>query len=197
MATKKTRPAGRVILIGTIVLAGFMAWKGHESREALLQRAEVQEGHTERLQRWKVAYEALLPVHEEWQRTFASTREIQDILGLYDRININQSGVDVSPETLVLQSATRVKLGGQDIGLNRVCLSSKGDNGLLMRAETFSDLLNGIENLAEREDIEIGRIQLGSGKDARPQAVAQDFCALLRDPVPANDNPIREKKEAV
>lgn len=138
-----------------------------------------QEQSLAQLNRWKAEYEVLLPYQTEWERVLTPTKNIRDKDQLYKVLDLAKYGLSTNQEHMVSDKDVAITPNNTPINARRACLKTGGDHGFAITAPHFSpDLLDGLENLAKRRDIEIQNIQLTTENDT-PKAIV-DFCLVVR-----------------
>lgn len=169
----------RSTLIVSLIAAVILGNSAFNDNQILAQKVEGQQSALNQINRWKAEYDALKPFQAKWDKTLAPTSQITDLYHIYIALDIERHGLKTDQELLIVYKIEPITLNGTPIHASRVCLKSIGDTGLAITAPHFSpDLLNGLKQLAERRDVEINNIQLGTQHNV-PKATL-DICLVFR-----------------
>lgn len=170
-----SRKSLAIALIASAIL-GNGAYTIHKE---LVGKADAQQASLSQINRWKQEYELLKPYQTEWNKTLTSTRDLTDLDRIFEAPNLKQYGLSTNRERIVMDKDEPMSLNGTPLQASRVCLKSSSDRGFSVTAPRFApDLLNGLEELAKRRDVEIQNIQLTT-ENGTPKAV-MDFCLVFR-----------------
>tara|TARA_R110001592_G_scaffold33503_20_gene116030 strand:+ start:3445 stop:3975 length:531 start_codon:yes stop_codon:yes gene_type:complete len=141
---------------------------------------ERQIASNQRLQEWKAAYQALLPVNSKWETTFTSSEETSDLVELYRAFRLERHGLRVNADTIVQTGSYPVDVEGIQVGLQKLCIGNN-QKTLKMSARNISTLRQGIRAVAKRNDITMGSVSIGFDREStQPFAEISDFCLKVR-----------------
>lgn len=171
-----------LLKIGLIISAVWSALIGLGSMsvgESLDRQVKTQKRLLLEMRQFKNRYETLLPVNDEFEGLFVQLGEETDLLELHRLLRLRKSGVDVSPDQLVLASVDTVKESGQDIQLFKVCVQT-GSNAFVFEAGNVSEALHLVEGLSRRQDVSFGTVRL-KPEDSRVAVLLDQLCVYLRD----------------
>jgi len=169
----------RKSLFFSLIAAAIFANGAYAIRNELVSKADSQQASLSQIKRWKAEYDILKPVQAEWNKTLTSTREITDLNRIYETLNLKKHGLNTNQERLIVDKIESVTPNSTLIQATRVCLKTSTDRGFAITAPRFApDLLNGLEDLAKRRDVEVQNIQLTT-ENGTPKAV-MDFCLVFR-----------------
>lgn len=177
----------RIFLISAIGAAMLVAM-GASGFKILREKAEQQSQATEVVQRWKQSYEALAASISAWDSSYPDRARYRDVLDLYNSVQLERYRLASDPDSVAVTRSEAVRHNDVSIGLQRVCLASGAANSTTAFAATsdsYESLLEGVRDLAERSDVEIGAIAIKADADGVPTALLTDFCLLLRQGVAA------------
>lgn len=133
-----------------------------------------------RLSEWKAAYEALMPVNEQWDSTFTSSVHTNDLVQLYRAFRLERHNLVVDADTIMQTGAYSVDVQGVSVGLQRLCIGNT-QQSLVLTAAGMAQLRGGLRAVSNRQDIDIGSIRIGFDQDTRqPYAEVKDFCLRVR-----------------
>lgn len=172
----------RSVILG-LVAASLFAYTGYEGMAVLLRKAKEQDAATNVVTQWKAGYDALSKSREAWLKRYPDMGRFNDLLGLMRNVQLERYGLSADPDSLASLKVEDVERSGVNLGLTRVCVGSTSATdsaGLLVTASNYSSLLEGIERLAKRSDVEISSITVSSSESAAAQATLGGFCLLLR-----------------
>lgn len=181
MSTLNTiwQQTNRKTLALSVVIALILISGAHTANQTLAEKAKQQQSALSQIKHWKAEYELLKPYQAQWDKKLTPTNEIKDLYHVYTTLDLQRYGLTTNQEHLIIDRIEPVTPNGTPINAIRSCLKTASDNGLSVTASRFSpDLLNGLERLADRRDVEIQNIQLTTENGA-PKAV-MDFCLIFR-----------------
>lgn len=166
--------------VAIAVVASFILLNGaYSGYKTLTNKAEQQHAALSQINRWKTEYELLKPVQARWNQTLAPTNEITDLYHIYNALKLASHGLHTDQERLLVEKIEPIVLNGVPLYATRVCLKTAAENGLAVYAPNFSpNLLDGLEQLADRHDVEIQNIVLTT-ENGMPKAI-MDFCLIFR-----------------
>lgn len=170
---------GLIQLMLAIALAAIIALGGINSYKILAAKAKEQGLVTEKIIRWKQSYMALVGTQERFKKTYPAASSIPDLLTLASLLNLPALGLRANTDMLVLNSDESIILNGVEIGLTKLCLGT-GQQNFLVDANSYDELLGGIDKLAHRADLVLDNISVVGDKDV-PQARIGQLCILLRN----------------
>jgi len=168
-----------------VALGLLFAWEGYKGHTTLVAKAAEQDKVTESVQRWKSSYEALADVRQRWDKYYQPTSAIRDIVSsnqsLYAKVGLERYGLRTDQDNLVLNTDNPVTQNGTPIGLIKACMGTGTAEGgaLIVEADNYAQLFDGINKLSRRPDIYIGNITV-EGDKPQPLAKLGDFCMYLR-----------------
>lgn len=170
----------RFIYFFCLVFALIFIGGGLQVRETILSSAFAQEANTRELIRWKSAYQALKHINNTWKKEFVPLGEVNDLVGLYRRFDMEETGLKVDRKTLRVSDISQVKFDGRNLGLARICVDGERGRGLAARERSASALLNGVQRLEQRRDVEFSGATLSSD-DNGVKLTVNNLCFLLRE----------------
>lgn len=173
-------PTKHLTLLGAAVISAVFLSQSFPAWDKLKGVTSKQIAANELLIEWKAAYQALLPVNDEWKRRFVGASEVRDLLSLSRVINLDQHGLISDVDTIRQISGDPVLFNGLSVGLQRVCLGNAG-GPLDLSAANMTALRVGLQQLSKRNDIELGSVEINYDRESkRPTARVSDFCVRVR-----------------
>lgn len=167
------------LAIGSAICLSFVA-STPKAVSYISQVTDRQIASNQRLQEWKAAYQALLPVNRNWEATFTSTKDTTDLVELFRGFRLEQHGLRVNADSVVQTGAYPVDVEGVQVGLQKLCIGSNQSH-LKMYASNISSLRQGIRAVAQRNDITMGAVSIGFDREtSQPFAEVTDFCLKVR-----------------
>jgi hypothetical protein len=166
-----------VSLMGALVFSGILGSSGMDTHRAMTEKAQAQVSAVQELREWKRQYEHLIPVEERWNASLGLFSEAKDLLTIHGLVSVKAP--HTNPDTLLVGSISRLVLNEQDLGAQKVCVTSNG-SGMLFTEKTFSELIFGLQDLSSRVDLEVGTVHLSQEK-GKAKAMVSPVCLLLRD----------------
>lgn len=157
-----------------VVLLNF----GYRSYQTLAAKTREQNVITEAVVRWKHSYLALAGTQERWSHAYRAGSTIPDMLSLVAMLNLPAYGLTAGTDTLVIKSADPVKVNQVELGLTKLCLSNSASY-FAVESSSYEALLQGLDQLARRPDIQIDDVSI-VGDKAAPQAKLGQLCLLFR-----------------
>lgn len=154
---------------------------GLQIRDSISGVTAQQEKNTKELMRWKDAYQALEPVKEEWEETYIPLGHIEDLVSLYDRFKLKDSGLDVDRKELVVDEVSQVEFNDKKLNLARICVETEGEDGLAVQGDNVSSLLEGVEDLEARKDVEMSEVSFKNRGEGNIKVILKDICFFLRE----------------
>lgn len=176
------RKTGKLPLVVALAFAAVLGVQGNKANQALSEKADAQGAVTESVQRWKQSYLALGDAVKEWSTRYRREDSVQDLVSLYSVVNVEQYGLRMNTDSLMLNKVEPVTRNDMSLGLTKICLASAGSSdgaALEVTAPNYQALFAGIKSLAARKDIHISTITV-RGSKATPVANLGDFCVLMR-----------------
>lgn len=147
---------------------------------AIDQVKDRQISANQRLQEWKAAYQALLPVNAKWEKTFTSSSDTTDMVELFRAFRLDSHGLTANADEIIQLGTYPVDVEGVQVGLQSLCIGSS-QRGLKVTAPNVRILRNGVRAVASRPDISIGSVSIGFDKTSlQPYAEVTDFCLKVR-----------------
>lgn len=174
----KSANGSPVVLVLAFALAGIFTFGGISSYKILAAKAKEQTAVTESVIRWKRSYMALAGTQERWKKTYPAASHIPDLWTLISLLDLRKLGLKADTDTLVLKTDEQLKANNVPLGLTKLCLGTSQD-GFLVEANSYDELLKGVDRLAHRADIYVDNIAIMGDRDV-PQAKIADLCMLLR-----------------
>lgn len=169
----------RTLLTVVCIAGALLCQSAYTNYMALETKAKQQASALSQLKRWKSEYEALRPFQTQWDSTLPPVKDITDIYRVFTAIRLDEYGLSTNQEHLVIKKIDPVLSNGISLNATRICINSAGETGLAVTAPRFApDLLNGIDGLLKRRDIEVTNIVL-SAVSGVPKAVL-DLCLVFR-----------------
>lgn len=175
---EKVGSEGFVRLIIAFICVYVLYSGGQIAYQNLQARTAMQITVNNSIERWKQSYLALQSVAKDWKTKYRAATSVRDIRSVIGLINLPAYGLEADTDHLYLMSAPEVKQNNMQIGLTKICLGTTGD-GFIVKAPSYVALLEGIHQLARRDDIYIGSVGV-EGNLPKPQAKIGDFCLYLR-----------------
>jgi len=174
LQTKYLTLFGSAVISFVFLSQSFPAW------DKLKGVTTKQIAANEMLIEWKAAYQALLPVNDQWKNRFVSASDVKDLLSLFRVVNLDQHGLISDVDTIKQISGEAVLFNGLSVGLQRVCLGNAG-GPLDLTATNMTALRVGLQQLAKRNDIELGSVEITYDRESKkPTARVSDFCLRVR-----------------
>lgn len=176
------RKSGALLPMVALAFSAALVIQGSKAHRTLTQKSVVQDSVTESVQRWKQSYLALGDAVKEWGSRYRREDSVQDLVSLYSIVNVEQYGLQMNTDALLLNKVEAVTRNDMAIGLTRICLASAGSgnsSALEVTAPNYQALFSGIKSLANRKDLQISTITV-KGAKATPVAHLGDFCVLMR-----------------
>ncbi|MCP4022659.1 MAG: hypothetical protein GY729_12520 [Desulfobacteraceae bacterium] len=172
------------IVVGLAVIILCVVTINSTKQALRLSKKKIKAQHENNvaLDRFKSIYDGLKPVKDNWNTTYQDSAKFKDHLRLYEMLGIERYGLKSDAEKLNPKEIERVYYQGTNIGLDRICLKSKNASGFLITANSFSDMMKGLDNLTKRKDIRMDNIKLVLQKQ-QPSAVIENFCVLFRSKI--------------
>lgn len=162
-----------------IIASAIFANGAYTIHKELAGKAESQQASLSQINRWKQEYELLKPYQAAWNKALTSTSELTDRDRIFEAPSLQRYGLSTNRERIIMDKDEPMTSNGIPLQASRVCLKSVSDHGFAVTAPRFApDLLNGIEELAKRRDVEIQNIHLTT-ENGTPKAV-MDFCLIFR-----------------
>lgn len=168
-----------LFLLFSLVTAAIMTAGGFNSYKILEKKTIAQNNATDSVNEWKQSYKGLQNVTNDWKNKFEKTTNVPDVRALIAVINLKGNELFADTDNVNVVSVEQISLGGIDIGLSKICLGVNSDT-FILKAKTYNELLNGLDRLAGRSDLLLGRISI-QGDLALPQAKFSNFCVFLRN----------------
>ena len=167
------------LLIGASIGLAFMG-SIPQALSGINQVKDRQIEANQRLEEWKAAYQALLPVNDKWERSYISAERTGDMVELYRAFKLDQHGLIVNADEIIQLGNHAVDVQGVQVGLQSLCIGS--NNALLkVSAMNISALRSGLRAVAARPDISMGSVRIGFDKNtSQPFAEVTDFCLKVR-----------------
>jgi hypothetical protein len=176
------RKTGKFPLMIALAFSAVLGVQGNLAYVALANKAQAQEGVTESVQRWKQSYLALGDSVKKWGASYRREDSVQDLVSLFAVVNLEQYGLQVNTDSLLLNKVEPETRNGMAIGLTKICLASAGSaegGSLEVSAPNYQALFAGLKRLSSRKDIFISTITVRGAK-LTPVANLGDFCVLMR-----------------
>lgn len=182
MGSQKRRS---MALLFSLVFSGIMLMQAWNYHFIIQGKSIAQELIIEGLNRWKQQYLAVNESRIKWENSYLHEDKIQDVAALIQLVDFPAAGLTSDPDTIALtkvEQVTQDQKSDMPLGLTRICMSSGTADGysLQVSAPTYQLLLDGLDRLAKRPDIQIGSISVEGDKKV-PIAKLGDFCVLLRN----------------
>ena len=151
-------------LMFSVALAIVLLSAAYPAYNIVYRKAIAQTASLNQLTRWKSEYETLRPVQAEWDRLLVPAAQITDIDSLLRVVGLEKYGFTVENEKLTVTAPETVKTPDETpLDADRVCLATAGQPGVAVTADTiYPTLINGLDRLAKRKDIEIKSMTLAS-----------------------------------
>lgn len=172
-------------LLLALALAGIAGSGGFEARQALVDKAQAQSDEVSAFQEWSRKYTQLLPIEKRWTESFSSAAAVKDLFSVYRRLG---EVPHTNPDKLIVTKVERLTLNGKELGGQRMCLGTAGDQGLVFEEASFEPLMAGLRTLSERVDVQMG-VATFTYHEGKARASMQNFCLLFRDPEPSDNKP--------
>ena len=157
----------------------MLVYNGLQVKESLDSIAKKQEKNNRELIRLKNAHKALKPVAEKWDKTFIELGKINDLVDLYKKLRIKESGLNFDRTNLQVDGITYVSENDQNLGLIKICLSNSGGGNILVNQKDINQALNGLTNLDKRKDVKFGSVQMQEN-EAGIQIKIHGLCVFAR-----------------
>jgi len=138
-----------------------------------------------RLIEWKEAYQALLPVNKRWESSFVNFNSVPDQLTLTRIAHVEQYMLSLDVDKVKQVGSHEVLVNDRPVGLQKLCIATDGD-ALELSADSIYAVRNGVRELAQRSDIEMGSIEIaverptGSKEKTQYKAKVTPFCIRIR-----------------
>lgn len=174
------RHQNRTALAFAVVFAVILAYNGSTGFELVGQKREDQERAFQTFDRFAKSYRALLPVKARWEKIFTPAAKVKDVYSIYRLIDPASVGLFSPPDSMAISKLQRVLSDGKDIGLTVVCPKTGGRDVFVVTAPSITDMLQGVQRLSERVDIQLNDINLVSNTPGKVTAEL-GLCVLLRD----------------
>lgn len=160
-----------------VALAASQAWDIGRSVRA---KAAAQTAVVESILQWKQGVQAVAGAVQRWNKVYVAESEVQDLAGLLAQLRLDEAGLDVDADNVIVQAIHPEMHQNKEIGLTRVCLASAGaGESLIVQASDYKRLLHGLREVAARPQLHIGAITI-HGEKAQAVARLADFCVLIR-----------------
>lgn len=174
MQAKNTSLLSLILGLSVTLILTTGAWRGYTLVQGKLneQRQTIQE-----FRQWKQEYTNLMPVRDQWDNSFPKTSTIKDLFSLYELL---PEGTSTNPDRLMVEKIERVKVNGKDVGLNKICVTSMGSNGMVFEGKTPSALLHTVKLLQSKPYIRLDGIRIANHKDKLALTVS-GLCFHLKD----------------
>lgn len=164
-------------LIVSIAIAGVLGSSGYHGYLAMREKAQDQAQAVADFRKWKADYTSLLPVDEKWKTSLRSVAEAKDLLSVYELLG---KAPTTNPDALLVEKIEPFKQAEHLLFATRVCLGSTGGSGVTFDAPNFTQLMDGLDVLAKRPDVQMGAVRLTQGL-GKAKASVTGLCLLLRD----------------
>lgn len=169
----------KTLTYAAVLIAGILCWKGYDANQILTTKYANQVDAREKLERYIESYKALLPARDRWNEVYKNAKSIRSIHDAYKAINIESVGLYGLPDKMAIQKVARVQSAGVDLGLVKICPRAGNTSGFMVGAPTTALMIEGVEKLAQRRDIELETISITQAT-GKIEAVL-GLCLLLRD----------------
>ena len=167
-----------ISLAGALLFAGMTAAQTMKAHEAMQSKAQAQQEAVEDFQRWKRQYTELLPIDERWRASFKTLAEARDLYSIHRMLGDRPVS---NPDTFIVERIEPLTFESTPMRAWRVCVSSTdGQGGLRFVEPGFALLFQGLDQLAERPDIQMNGLAVSYDK-GQATAVVQGLCLILRD----------------
>ena len=174
MQAKNTSLPSLVLGLSVTFILATGAWRGYN---LALNKLNEQRQTIQEFRQWKQEYTTLMPVRDRWDNSFPKTGTIKDLFSLYELL---PEGTTTNPDRLVIEKIERVKVNGKDVGLNKICMTSMGGNGVIFEGKSPSSLLKTVKLLQEKPYIRLESIRLANDKEKLTLSVS-GLCFHLKD----------------
>lgn len=174
-----------LITITAVVLSGMLCFYGWKLHAVFISKANAQLEVVESLNRWSQQYLAMEDVKKNWESNFEPESKVKHISGLYDLIGFMKYGLQNDKDSISLSGLSQVMQQTQKdmpLGLTKICMTngSLDSTAVIVGADNYSQLLNGIEKIANRKDIIIDNVTIQGDKNV-PIARLGGFCIQVRN----------------
>lgn len=181
MGIKFLQGTDRWALLSAIVLCILLGMSGQTLYTSVGNIINRQQTITDNLRRWVASYRALQPVELEWREKLKSATAL-DLLALYNAINPESAGLASDADTMLVEKIDRVVSSGVEPGASHVYVVTAGHAGFVVTAPSWHELINGLETLAYRRDIQMTAVTMeASHDDDAPTAIIHGLAIVLRD----------------
>lgn len=178
----------KMAIIMAIGFVGFCAFEGFLTYRVLAEKSLEQEAEREKLEAWRSNFQALKNETKDFKNIFPEIKNIRDLRSLYENLRLNNHGLSSQMDKLQLVKTEEVSQGSTKIGLLKLCVATAGQQeGLVVTASSYGDLVKGIRTLADRKDIVMDQVSIGRSNDGatnkEPMAILNRICLLSRGEV--------------
>ena len=175
--------------ITALLFAIFLISQAFNVEAKIDQKIDRQKHAIEKIKKWDKQYDNLLPIKKKWQERYDNIVEINDILELYNTLNIENTPLTMDVEKMQIQRIKKEKYNNQDIGLVNLYITSNRRDAVQFRAENIKDILDGLKIL-DNNNIDIGNVRLQykeKNNEIFANAMITDFKVKYRNKVLADD----------
>lgn len=170
---------GKLASLVALFVFGVLLYSAWQAYSTLQSKAAGQQDALAAFTRWQGNYTALQPVQHRWNTTFTSAAAITDRRAIYRLLDIEESGLSSDMDKMNVDKIEKVTSAGIEIGLVKACLTTAGEPGLAVSADSYGQLLSGIDRIVRRRDVQIEGIAVTADK-GMPKAVLGGFCVMVR-----------------
>lgn len=172
-------------ILFSLIFAGMLFSQGRDLHKILNDKTSQQNAVVDGLVRFKQQFLAVNESRIKWESNYLREDKATDRAALIKYLNFNQYELFSDPDSIALTKVEQVKADAKsdiEIGITRYCMSSGTGDGsaLQVSASSYKKLLDGLDLLSKRPDIQIGSISIG-GNRTEPIAALGGFCILLRN----------------
>lgn len=167
-------------MIFSAAFAAVLLYAAYPAYTTVDKKAASQTASLNQLTRWKSEYETLLPIQAEWDKLLVPAAQVNDIDTLLRIVGFPKYGFNVETDKIAVNSPEALEANDKTpLAADRVCLVTAGQPGVVVTADTiYPTLINGLDQLARRKDVEIKSITLTS--KGRTATATIGLCLHLR-----------------
>ena len=176
----------RTITIACALLALIFVARGNSLYDLLKLKADGQMREVESVISYSKSYSALSAAQKKFELQYPPETVFSDWESYFGRIDFAAVGLIVDQDTLTLSRPEMANLVATDktgVGLSKACIASAQGGELVVKANNYRLLIEGIQKLLARQDVSADMVAI-SGDKAPAEGRISNFCLLVRPPTP-------------
>lgn len=168
-----------VSLVGSVALAGLLFHGTMNAKESLDRVNEAQERINNSLTLHINTFHTLEAETQGWDDGLRDISRAQDLVGMYQLMDLERFGLSASIDTFQLVSAAPYMVAGTDIGVIEVCVDGGGNGSLPVQARDYQSLVQGLEHMAGSGEFRFSYVNIEGGT-SEATALVGDLCLLFK-----------------